>query len=434
MAYKYVTASMQVVSTGSSSPKQTYVDLFQQTLNDQFYNSTDWWIIKEEGTFGSNIYSDSEVRISHVINAETGLKLGDDWKTLLFKNINQELELGKRYTFDGNVWLTINIERIKNLTGTCTIRRCNNTMRWIDEATGAYYEEPCAIEYMVKEARDYATGGSPFITPGGFLKVTMQFNDTSNKIRQNQRFLFGNPEHWVCYKVIGSGINDFRNDQTYDNESAKILILDLSANFVNPQLDDIVNGIGDVYTNVYTIALNRTSAEGAVGASLSLHASVTYNRDSATRTIIWESSDSTIATVNSSGVVTFVKVGTCTITATIEGNPANDHCTIVVKSSPAVSTDVIISPDKNYVLEGSINTYAVYLYENSTVQVDTFTFTCNGHSVLSTNYIFTAIDGNHFSIANVMRDITSYLTITCTSGSTIKTFDVYLNGAWRTIQ
>ena len=66
--------------------------------------------------------------------------------------------------FDGSTWLTVNAEVTKNLTGTSTIRRCNNSLRWIDESTGSYYEEPC-IEYLVKEPRDYATQGSPFMTP-----------------------------------------------------------------------------------------------------------------------------------------------------------------------------------------------------------------------------------------------------------------------------
>jgi hypothetical protein len=426
--YKFIPASAAITN---KSPKQQYIDQFQQTLNEQFYNSSDWWTIEEETAVGSQEYQNIDVRIESVINAETGLKLGDDWKTVLFKEINHDAQLGKHYIFDNNTWLIINTELIKNLAGTATIRRCNNTLRWIDEPTGIYYEEPCCIEYMVKEPRNYATGGSPFITPGGFLKIEMQFNERSNKIKQNQRFLFGNVGHWTCYKIIGTGINDFRNITTYDNTTARILSLDLVADFINPDLDDVVKGIADVYTNVYTVTLNMSTIEGAPGNTLQLAARVTYNGDSVARTVLWESSDVHIATVNTAGLVTFVSNGSCTITAGIENNPVTASCAVTTKAIPAVNSYILITPDENYILEGIVKTYAVYLYENGVQQADVFTITCNPNSVPADNYSFSQVGGNGFIISNRLRYLTSYLTVTCTTGATVKTLDIYLRGAWQ---
>lgn len=434
--YKYIPSSFGASAQKGNAPKNQYTDLFQRTLNEQFYNSTNWWTIEEETYVGSAEYADMDVRIAHVINAETGLKLGDDWKTLLFKERDHEAELGKQYRFDDNTWLTINTEIIKNLTATCTIRRCNNTLRWIDEATGKYYEEPCCIEYLVKEPRDYATQGSPFITPGGFLHIEMQFNDRSNLIKENQRFLFGNPNHWTCYKVIGTGINDFRNITTYDNQSARILTLDLVANMVNPELDDIVNGLADVYTNLYVVTLSSASAQANVGDTLWLTSSTTYNGDSVEREMEWTSSDSRIATVSGSSgsaLVTMIALGSCHITANVALNSASAACLITVTGSPIVNNEILISPDINYVLEGKSRNYAVYLYENNIQQADTFTITCTGSDVSATSYTFTQTDGNHFTLINNLRDINSYLTIHCVSGSVIpeKTYKIYLRGAWQ---
>ena len=298
--YKYVPAGLLITGKRGKTPKDDYIELFQQTLNNQFYNSSDWWTIQEETYVGSKEYVDLDVRINHVINTETGLDLGDDWKGLLFKDVNHPIDLGKHYLFDNNTWITVNTEFYKNLTGTCTIRRCNNMLRWIDEPTGVYYEEPCTIKYELKEPRDYSTGGSPFETPGGFMHMWTQFNENTNKIRQNQRFLFGNPEHWTCYKV-----------------------------------DDIVNGIASVNTNVYTLTLNRATAEGKVGDTIQLIPSITYNGDTTMRKVLWETSSFGVATVNDTGLVTLVRNGTCTITATIEGNPVHAACTITVTASPA---------------------------------------------------------------------------------------------------
>lgn len=428
--YKYIPSSLASVPKKSRDPKNQYIELFQKTLTDQFYNSSDWWTIQEETSIGSQEYSNIDVRINHVINAETGLKLGDDWKTVLFPDVDHNIELGRQYIFDNNTWLTINTEYIKNLTGTCTIRRCNNTLRWIDEPTGAYYEEPCCIEYLVKEPRNYATAGSPFITPGGFLQIQMQFNSRSNKINENQRFLFGNSEHWTCYKVVGTGLNDFRNNETYNNNSAKILSLDLVADFVNNELDDIVNGIADVNTNVYTITLNKIAAQGAIGSTVQLIPSITYNGKSATRTVTWESSDTRIAAVSSSGLVSLLALGNCTITGTIENNPVHADCSITVSASPIVSSVVVISPDSNFVLEGASKAYSVYLYEDDSAQADTFTITCENNSVPAGSFTFTQDDGNHFTVSNILKDVNSYLTITCVTGIITKSFNIYLKGGW----
>jgi len=428
--YKYIIPDLNVRKEKATDPKDSYTELFQETLNNQFYNASNWWTISEETSNGSAEYDNVDVRITHVINSETGLKLGDDWKSLLFKDVSHSTELGKLYAFDDSTWLTINTEIYKNLTGTCTIRRCNNTLRWVDESTGYFYEEPCAIEYDVKEPRNYATAGSPFILPGGFLHIQTQFNARTNLINQNQRFLFGNVGHWTCYKVIGTGLNDFRNQNTYDNTSAKILTIDLIADYVNEELDDIVNGIADVNTNLYTITLNKETISGIPTDTIQLIPIVTYNGKTVTRNVTWVTSSALIATVSTSGLVTLVANGTCNITATIEGNPANDVCPVTVSGTPVLNSDIRISPDTNFVLEGATNTYAVYLYEDDVQQADAITIVCNRNNVPAINFTFTQTDVNHFTILNSLRDSSSYLTITCTVGAVVKTMNIYLHGAW----
>lgn len=428
--YKHIPAFVKTLGVKGADPKDQYVELFQETLNEQFYNASNWWTIQEETFVGSKQYANVDVRIAHVINAETGLKLGEDWKTLLFKNVSHPIELGKLYVFDNSTWLTVNAEVTKNLTGTCTIRRCNNTLRWIDEETGIFYEEPCTIEYLVKEPRNYATAGSPFMTPGGFLHADLQLNENSNKITENQRFLFGNVGHWTCYKVIGTGINDFKNTQTFDNNSAKILTLDLTADFVNDVLDDVVRGIADVNTNVYTVTLNRNSAEGSPLDTIQLFATVTYNGRTVDRNITWSSSNVDKATVSSNGLVTLKALGTCTITALLEGNFVSDTCAITVTTTPTDNYDILLSPDTNYVLESSLKDFSVYLYENNVELGDVFVITCLPNDTPSSSYEFSQTGDNSFRVLNKKRELSSYLTINCVSGSHSKTFNIYLKGGW----
>lgn len=428
MGYKYIQSSLPITGV---IPKNQYTNLFQETLNQQFYNAQNWYTINEETSRGSREYEQIDVRIAHLINAETGLKLGDDWKTLLFKEIDHNIQIGKLYTFDDNVWITINTESLKNLTGTCAVKRCNNTLRWLDEITGEYYEEPCSIEYLVKEPRDYATSGSPFITPGGFVNIRVQFNERTNKIRQNQRFLFGNEGHWTGYKVIGTGINTFNNLKTYDNLSNGVLILDMIANYVNEESDDLVNGIADVGDNVYSITINPSIVEAQLNSDFQLSTTILYNGKTITdREVIWTSSDKKIAIVDSTGLVTMKKVGTCIITANIKNNPVSDTCQIIVNDYPSVTSEVVITPPFNYIYEFNQRTYSVYLYENGVQQTDIFTITCDPNDVTSEYYSFQQTDGNHFVILNKKKNLTSNLTINCVSGSYSKSFDINLKGGW----
>jgi len=311
-------------------------------------------------------------------------------------------------------------------------------MRWIDEKTGAYYEEPCCVEYLVKEPRDYYTQGSAFSTPGGFLHIYAQLNSKSNLINENQRFLFGNHEHWTCYKVVGTGINDFTNTETYDNNSAKLLVIDMIANFVNPELDDVINGIADVHTNLYRVSLNKEYVESYPGSSIQLTESITYNGYSTTRDVEWSTSNPLVATVSGSGLVTLITTGSTIITTSIANSASSIEfyntsasCLVIATATPTTNNEIIINPDMNYVLEGSTREYYASLYKDNIIQSGSFVITCSGSNVLSTSYSFQQTSGSSFTIQNNLKDLESYLIITCTAGSGIsKDYNIYLRGGW----
>jgi len=430
--YEYKSSIINLDSRKTETPKNQYISLLQRTIDNQFYNSPNWWEVYEETSVGSFTFSKVDVRIDGVINAETGLKLGDDWKTLIFKDISKAPELGTYYKFDNNIWLTVNIEKYKNITSTCTVRRCNNTLRWIDEKTGALYIEPCAIEYLVKEPRNYLTQGSPFPTPGGFLHIETQFNTRTNLINENQRFLFGNPNHWMAYKIIGTGINDFRNTSTYNWQDARILTLDLIADFVNINQDDVVNGIADANTIRYEIDLNKAGLVGAIEAKEQLVASVKYNGNTVQRAIEWMTSNPSVATVDSGGVVSFVDVGECTIIAKIKDSTVKTECQVSVVEIAEDIYSILIDPNSNYVLEGDTKTYFIKLYKNGVEQPDAFSIECIPNNVPPSKFEFTVIDGNSFKIKNIEKDVSSNLTIRITTPNYpgVFLYDISLRGAW----
>ena len=80
------------------------------------------------------------------------------------------------------------------------------------------------------------------------------------------------------------------------------------------------------------ITLNSSTANVNVGSTLTLTATVTPS-NAADKSITWSTSNSTVATVSTSGVVTGVKAGTATITATAnDGSGVTATCTVTVNN------------------------------------------------------------------------------------------------------
>lgn len=429
MTLPFFTAGQSLLS---KTPKEQYTNQLQATLDADFRNSSDYYLIDEEVLpLGSETYESIYVRINRLINPSTGTNVEEDFKKILFEEINHGVALGRMFNFGDNYWITLNVSSINSLTQTAMVRRCNNSLRWIDELTGALYEVPCVLDYLVNENRDYATAGSTIVVPSGMLQCIVQLNSKTMTIAPNQRFLFGRTGQWTAFRVEGGGINNFNNTQTMDNTSAGYIRLSMVVDFLNEETDDLVNGIANTVTNAYVLTLSDNVITGEVGNSVQLSATLTLNGDTVSRNLVWSSSNTTVATVDASGNVTFVSDGTATITCKLENNDViNDTCAVTVTSVPTDVYQVVISPSDNYVLEGLTATWSVYLYKNGVQQADTFTFALNANTVPSTNYIYTEIDGNSFSIQNVEMFLTDVLEVTCTSGIYNRTLSISLRGAW----
>ena len=78
------------------------------------------------------------------------------------------------------------------------------------------------------------------------------------------------------------------------------------------------------------ITLNKTSATLVKGASLQLKATVTP-ADAADGMVTWKSSNTSVAKVSSSGLVTAVAKGTATITVTTKDGSKTATCKVTVK-------------------------------------------------------------------------------------------------------
>lgn len=99
-----------------------------------------------------------------------------------------------------------------------------------------------------------------------------------------------------------------------------------------------------------TITLEATTAKLEIGANKTLVATVTP----ADARIVWESSDTAVATVDETGVVTAVAAGSATITATIQGTDCSATCEVEVSDVPRGYT-VVMPDDMDAVVDAYID-------------------------------------------------------------------------------
>jgi len=427
MSYKYLNAYL---SNGVKTPKEIFREDFQEKVDETFYLASDWYTIEEETVFGSGVYSELDVRINNVVLGRTGLPQGDDYKTILFKSFDHVVKLGYLYSFSNNYWVVINTTKDNALTISAVVKRCNNFLRWQND-DGSLYSVPCSIDYGIKENRDYSTAGSVFPAPSGLIVITTQLNSKTNQIKPNQRFLFGNANNWTAFKVMGGGIENYNNIETDDNDSFGYLKLTVNVDYVNYDSDDVVNGIAEKLQNTYTLTLSESGVDGNPAGSLQLTAVVKLNNETVSGSVSWVSSDEDVATVDSSGNISFIANGSCIITASLSGNSnVNDTCNVSVGSAPVSEYQVVVSPSTNYVLENETITYNVKLVLNGVDQADVFVFTVTSPDVPTDNYVFTSIDGNSFSVENAERYLDESLTIDCVSGIHSREVAILLKGNW----
>lgn len=143
------------------------------------------------------------------------------------------------------------------------------------------------------------------------------------------------------------------NFKVSENASAGDYAVTASYNagdIINVSFDDIdfniINGKITVKAKPVSatgVSLNKETLSLDTGKSETLIATV--SPDNATnKTVIWESSDANVATVDNNGKVTAVKKGTATITVTAEDGDFTDTCVVSVACSHNVTTTYSAKP------------------------------------------------------------------------------------------
>lgn len=328
------------LSNGIIQNPNEYFREQQQAAIDQNWDCTSAkYTIKQQSDFGSNIYSDIEVWIDYIVGlGSRGTTNGDDFRQLIFRDINYQVKRGLYYYFDNNYWITYFSDEYASLSKDAGVRRCNNVMRIVDPENGSIFTIPCVVDYDMTSPSVQVS--SYILTPNNHATIMVQGNaDTLRLFKLNTRYILGGrPFKLLAYQnaLIDASIAP----------TPTLLYLDLYLDEIHAE-DDIANQLADNGSYQYVVEIDSADMELTNGATGSLTASVSLNGEEVNREIMWSSSNSNIVTIDSNG--NYQVIGTngqsCIITAMLKGNVnITSSIQINVVESEVLQPKIILEP------------------------------------------------------------------------------------------
>ena len=429
MALKYYNASNKI---RQPNPKASYYEDYAAILDMGFENAPNvvYDEIEYEKTYGEEDFvSIGRVRVDTILNYNTGIILGDDYKTFIFApEFPVTPYYGMKFKWKGSYWLVINTNSYASVPVSAEVRRCNNVLRFFNK-NGEKVYEPCIMDYTLRFANNEDT---MTITVGnGEQKVWCQRNSRTQLIKPNDRFLFGTPEQRVAFRLYGGGTKNYLNGITEEDNSPTITEFYLDHYEINPYFDDLQNGFANAFLNEVAIKMKEDNASLNIGDSYLLECDVYKGSNQIdNNNITWSSSDNSIVSIDNN-VATALSVGECIITANINGTDISSTMNLYVISEPLPDVyELVAEPNINSILQGDEQLFKVNLYKNGVIQDDNVTFTDITENVPFDKYKIILGDNNSFTLINNGKWTDYPVIIRCASGNYSLDLNIYLMGVY----
>lgn len=291
---------------------------------------------------------------------------------------------------------------------------CNQTLKWMDE-NGEIHSFPCVLNDRIPvQDFDGANSGVPYVRFLTTIKV--QLNPDTLTIDYNDRFIFGQQVFEVTAK------NEYINDEMTQD----LLELTVARDETRLPDDDFVNGIAGRDIE-FTISIDQDDFDSQISATRQLTTTITKNDiiDNSI-SVNWSSSDESIATVDSSGLVTMVANGTTNIRASIN-DFIFDEITITVEASPSQDILYDLTPATRLItqLDVGATTFTARKFIDG-VEDNLVTLTITDITQNLSGYTFVDLGSNQFSLQNNSAGFGT-VTIQVDDAGTLSTFDFELS-------
>lgn len=259
-------------------------------------------------------WSTTRIRAADLIRPTASLTRDfDDYKQIYFADEEIEyLQPGSKLQFMGSTWLATNPANISNAMSAGIVQRCNAAWNYRDEY-GVLHSEPFCVENRRADS-NVPDAQSVVEISRGYFNVTCQYNPVTARLRNNTRIILGTG----AYRI--AGLTDFFQEFTGDYASVRLLRFTARFEEPNDALDDMENHVAGGKADVYDLQIDGGGTVAA-GKVLMLIPSFTHNGKPVSGSYTWTSSNPSVASVSSFGIVTGVSEGACEITATLDQNP-----------------------------------------------------------------------------------------------------------------
>ncbi len=370
------------------------------------------------------------VRIDPVVNYNTGIQVGADYKVFIFPpSFPVEPYYGMKFKWGRNYYLVTNVDGKPGFSNSAEVRRCNNVLRFFDKNGNKIYE-PCILDQVLRFTNNNDT--MTVVTGKAELYVWCQRNKRTLTLKPNDRILFGHKGQRVGFRLYASGFGNYINTVTGDDSSPSLTQFYIEEYEMNKELDDLENGFANAGKYEYSIDISENSTVFDVGTEYVLNATVYKGKDLANEKVIWRSEDNKIVSIKDNKL-TALKEGTVKVYAIMRDNKCvYGSLNIVVQNEGASATtryDILIKPDINYVLERETLTVNVYLYKNGIRQDDEIEVKDVSVDVPRCNYILQP-GTNSFTITNKKKYMDKPLRVQCSAKDIVKVFDFTLRGLY----
>lgn len=373
-------------------------------------SSTYWEDIEIEDEFGTLEFRPIIARINRQIDYKVGEKSSDDYRKVLFQDLDFVPILGSRFRFDKNIWIVYSTNNTRSVTSSAYIRRCNQTIN-VQDKYGNIHREPCFIENSLINRNP--TENEMLTTIKGNRTLYAQFNQWTTEYDIGHRFVFGNQS----YKMINFA--ELQRNETFDDDTVRLLVcyidIDEKSNYDRfRDSDGKFIGVADYKEFDFQIQ-TPTEIKGLAGLNATISSSLTLNNEVFEENLIYTSSDENIVIVdNLTGFCDFLSDGTATITVHMENKPEIfKEISVIVNVASDDNYENIVEPKNYFVALSQTNSYSVYETLNGIQTDTTFTITCD--NMTAKHYELDVIDGNNFAITNKKENSNTLLEVKCTN-------------------
>ena len=392
------------------TPNDYFRDLQQAAVDNLFDCTSAKYTVQEQDAIGSSTYHNIDVWLDYIVGTtSSGVKNGNDFTQLMFRDIDHETIQGLYYIFDDNYHISYFYNKYDGLEKALAVRRCNNIMKIVDPENGSIFSIPCVIDYDMTSPSQQVS--SYIITPNNHATVMVQGNtDTLRLFKLNTRYMFnGRPFKLLAYQ------NAIWQD--LQSQTPTLLYLDLYLDELHDK-DDIINGLAYNGEYNYTIQINASDMDLLIGSQGILTAIVTLNGQEVERNVVWQSSSSSVKINNQGEYQVTGNIGdNVIIGAVLQGNIAvMDTINIIIVENENIEPLIYLNPNFNKIRQYDVIDFSIDVAYGSTLIIpDNIQISLSANEIiLSNQYLTITRSESQYTIkanAIALKPQTLYVTV-----------------------